>query len=151
MLGTLSKKPEAQSDTKMDKHDVLIRQGSQSLPVTPIASPAGTPESSPKNRRRGNRYFTGAFIPDKDKNPGGWLLGSIMSQSRETVDNKIEEEDEVAEPPSRPLCRKKSISSQNLSYVGKEETPKSITQATVTFKARPSELREMNFWSPTSM
>lgn len=156
MLGSLNKKPESQMDSKMEKNEVMIRKGSQSLPVTPIASPTSTPEGSPKSRRRahGNRYFTGSFIPDREKYQGGWLLSSILSQSRETLGNKIEEEDEVAEViPPRALSRKKSISSQNLSYLGKEDIiPKtSITQATVTFQAKPSELREMNFWSPTSM
>ncbi|XP_063995632.1 uncharacterized protein LOC135172985 [Diachasmimorpha longicaudata] len=156
MLGTLNKKSESQMDSKMEKNEVMIRKGSQSLPVTPISSPTSTPEGSPKGRRRGhsNRYFTGSFIPDREKYQGGWLLGSILSQSRETIGNKIDEEDEVAEVvPPKTLNRKKSISSQNLSYLGKEEiTPKaSIMQATVTFQAKPSELREMNFWSPTSM
>ncbi|XP_011307521.1 uncharacterized protein [Fopius arisanus] len=156
MLGTLNKKSEQHVNSKMEKNEILIRKGSQSLPVTPIASPTSSPEGSPKSRRRaqGNRYFTGSFIPDRDKYQGGWLLSSILSQSREIVGNKIEEEDEVADVvPPKTLSRKKSISSQNLSYLGKEDTtPKtSITQATVTFQAKPSELREMNFWSPTSM
>ncbi|XP_076241763.1 uncharacterized protein LOC143183878 [Calliopsis andreniformis] len=135
------------------------RRGSKSLPVTPITSPIGTPEGSPKARRRvpSNRYFTGPFLPDREKYQGSWILASILGQSREMVTPKIDEEDEanieVPSPPPRSLNRKKSISSQNLTYVGSEE--KSAGKSNVVysniFQAKPSELREMNFWSPTSM
>lgn len=109
-----------------------------------------TPDSSPKARRKihSNRYFTPAYLPDRDKYHGGWLLAGLLSQSRELVNSKIDEEDESQEamPPLKPLSRKKSISSQNLTYMSKEDNgkPKIVL-------ANPSELREMNFWSPTSM
>lgn len=130
-----------------------LKNVSKSLPATPLTSPAGTPDSSPKARRKihANRYFTGAFIPDKEKYQGNWILSSILGQSREVITAKIEEEDEPLEP-RRPLNRKKSISSQNLTYIGKEE--KSADKSSVyvnVLEAKPSELREMNFWSPTSM
>lgn len=142
--------------SKMENVQVLRGKVSRSLPVTPIASPTSTPEGSPKSRRRnnGNRYFTGAFIPDRDKYQGGWLLSSILSQSREIIGNKIDEDDEGIEivVPHRALNRKKSISSQNLIYFGKDDnTAGKSTAPTVTLQAKPSELREMNFWSPTSM
>ncbi|XP_015439356.1 PREDICTED: uncharacterized protein LOC107194273 [Dufourea novaeangliae] len=134
------------------------KKGSKSLPATPLTSPAGSPDSSPKARRRSNRYFTGPFFPDREKYQGGWILASILGQSREIVTAKIDEEDESSidaspPPPSRLLNRKKSISSQNLTYVGAEEqsvAEKSAVYSNV-FQAKPSELREMNFWSPTSM
>ncbi|XP_076651630.1 uncharacterized protein LOC143358397 isoform X1 [Halictus rubicundus] len=140
------------------------KKGSKSLPATPLASPAGSPDSSPKPRRRtpSNRYFTGPFFPDREKYQGGWILASILGQSREIVTPKIDEEDESSidasssspqPPPSRLLSRKKSISSQNLTYVGTDEkstAEKSAIYSNV-FQAKPSELREMNFWSPTSM
>lgn len=132
------------------QHYYLFFIGSKSLPVTPLASPMNTPDSSPKARRKihSNRYFTPAYIPDRDKYQGGWLLAGLMSQSREFVNSKIDEEDETqqeAVPPPKPLSRKKSISSQNLTYLNKEENnkPKIVLAS--------SELREMNFWSPTSM
>ena len=142
-----------------DQAAVLPKIGSKSLPATPLTSPIGTPDSSPKSRRRmpSNRYFTGAFLPDREKYQGGWILGSILGQSREIVAPKIDEEDEgnvdVSVPPSRSLNRKKSISTQNLTYVGLDD--KSAGKSSVVysniFQAKPSELREMNFWSPTSM
>lgn len=140
------------------------KKGSKSLPATPLASPAGSPDSSPKPRRRNpsNRYFTGSFFPDREKYQGGWLLASILGQSREIVTAKIDEEDESGidagssspqPPPSRLLSRKKSISSQNLTYVGTDEKSAGEKSAVYpnVFQAKPSELREMNFWSPTSM
>ncbi|KAK2584361.1 hypothetical protein KPH14_006749 [Odynerus spinipes] len=139
------------------EHDIIPRKGSKSLPVTPIASPITSPDSSPKARRKihSNRYFTGAFIPDRDKFHGSWILGSILGQSREIVATKIEEEEDdsgIDIAPHKPLNRKKSISSQNLTYIGKDDkTPgKSSSQANI-LQVKPSELREMNFWSPTSM
>lgn len=134
------------------------KKGSKSLPATPLASPAQSPNSSPKARRRiaSNRYFTGSFLLDRDKYQGGSILASILGQSREIVTAKIEEEDEtnadVAVPPSKALSRKRSISSQNLTYLGIDD--KSTDKPTISsnvLRAKPSELREMNFWSPTSM
>lgn len=157
------KTDENKTNENMDKINNLQQKVSKSLPVTPIASPTSTPEGSPKSRRRvnGNRYFTGSFIPEKYQ--GGWLLTKILSNSREIIGNKIDEGDEAASEviPHRALARKKSISSQNLSYLGKDDlsTDKPIkitgtstsTPQTVTLQVEPSELREMNFWSPTSM
>lgn len=134
------------------------KKGSKSLPATPLASPAQSPNSSPKARRRisSNRYFTGSFLLDREKYQGGSILASILGQSREIVTAKIEEEDETnvdsAPMPSRALARKRSISSQNLTYVGTDD--KSIDKSAIgssLLRAKPSELREMNFWSPTSM
>lgn len=157
------KTDENKTNENMDKINNLQQKVSKSLPVTPIASPTSTPEGSPKSRRRvnGNRYFTGSFIPEKYQ--GGWLLTKILSNSREIIGNKIDEGDEAASEviPHRALTRKKSISSQNLSYLGKDDvsTDKPIkitgtstsTPQAVTLQVEPSELREMNFWSPTSM
>lgn len=131
-----------------------VKKGSKSLPVTPLTSPKTSPDSSPKARRKvhsTNRYFTGTFVQDRDKYQGGWILSSILGHSREIVSAKIDEEDERTEiVPQKTLSRKKSISSQNLTYIGDDNPSPSIVQANI-LKAKPSELREMNFWSPTSM
>lgn len=140
----------ATSENCADKMESL-KNGSKSLPATPLTSPTSTPEGSPKSRRRlnSNRYFTGPYIPDREKY-SGWLLASLIGQSREVMTPKIvEEEEEAPEPPQpRTMRRKKSISSQNLTYIGKEEKPEIYTNV---LQPRPSEYREMNFWSPTSM
>lgn len=136
------------------------KKGSKSLPVTPITSPNSTPDSSPKLRRRANRFFAGAFVPDSDRGKNGWILSSILGQSRELITPKIAEEDEqqqIEQIPQRALSRKKSISSQNLTYFNKDEkadSGKQISQGSAhinLLQAKPSEFREMNFWSPTSM
>ncbi|XP_046739180.1 uncharacterized protein LOC124407259 isoform X2 [Diprion similis] len=136
------------------------RKESKSLPATPLTSPASTPDNSPKPRRKliqSNRYFTGAYLPDKEKYQGGWILASILGQQRESIVTKIAEEDEseeVATPMPTNLNRKKSISSQNLTYIPPNDTAAPLSNKNVytnVFQAKPSELREMNFWSPTSM
>ncbi|XP_020280786.1 uncharacterized protein LOC109853273 isoform X1 [Pseudomyrmex gracilis] len=144
------------SESRSQQAETSLKSVSKSLPATPLTSPTGTPDSSPKARRKvhANRYFTGAFIPDKEKYQGNWILSSILGQSREVITAKIEEEDEHITDwePRKPLSRKKSISSQNLTYIGKEE--KSVDKTPIylnVLEAKPSELREMNFWSPTSM
>ncbi|KAL7299783.1 hypothetical protein TKK_0007528 [Trichogramma kaykai] len=130
---------------------------SKSLPATPLTSPAGTPEGSPKTRRR-HRYFNGgAFVADGERK--GWLLSSILGQSREFIaPKKIDEEEEsqLDQVPAHAFSRKKSISSQNLTYLGKEDASgaekNSGNNASLSIlKVNPSELREMNFWTPTSM
>lgn len=144
------------SESRSQQAETSIKNVSKSLPATPLTSPTGTPDSSPKARRKihANRYFTGAFIPDREKYQGNWILSSILGQSREVITAKIEEEDEHITDwePRKPLNRKKSISSQNLTYIGKEEKSGDKTPIYVNvLEAKPSELREMNFWSPTSM
>lgn len=144
------------SDSRAQQTENSMRSVSKSLPASPLTSPTGTPDSSPKARRKihTNRYFTGAFIADKEKYQGNWILSSILGQSREVITAKIDEEDELFPDmePRKPLNRKQSISSQNLTYIGKEE--KSAEKSSIyvnVLEAKPSELREMNFWSPTSM
>lgn len=139
-----------------EQNEGQLKKGSKSLPATPLTSPIATPDSSPKARRRtpSNRYFTGSFVPDREKYQGGWILASILKQSREIAAAKIDEEDESpldVAPSAKLLSRKKSISSQNLTYLGSGEksTDKSEVYPNV-LQAKPSELREMNFWSPTS-
>ncbi|KAL6428504.1 hypothetical protein ACFW04_008630 [Cataglyphis niger] len=144
------------SDPQSQQTGSQLKNVSKSLPTTPLTSPTGTPDSSPKARRKihANRYFTGAFVPDKEKYQGNWILASILGQSREIITAKIEEEAEsfADMEPRKPLNRKKSISSQNLTYIGKEEKLADNSSVYVNlFEAKPSELREMNFWSPTSM
>ncbi|XP_012261916.2 uncharacterized protein LOC105689464 [Athalia rosae] len=150
-----------ENQTAATSEECSTRKVSKSLPASPISSPMSTPDNSPKSRRKiqSNRYFTGPFLPDKEKYQGGWILASLLGQQRETVSAKIEEEDETEEiVAAKPLSRKKSISSQNLMYIPKDETlmppPNTGSNKNVyrnVFQAKPSELREMNFWSPTSM
>ncbi|EZA54006.1 hypothetical protein DMN91_000243 [Ooceraea biroi] len=143
-------------DSSSQQMESSSRNVSKSLPATPLTSPTASPDNSPKARRKihANRYFTGAFVPDREKYQGNWILASILGQSREIITAKIEEEDEAFADmePHKPLNRKRSISSQNLTYIGQED--KSADKSAIhmnLLEAKPSELREMNFWSPTSM
>ncbi|XP_043464891.1 uncharacterized protein LOC122500168 [Leptopilina heterotoma] len=155
MMSSKLNKTNSTSDFRTENADNPFPKGSKSLPATPLASPMSTPDSSPKSRRRthGNRFFTGAFVPDREKYQGSWILAGILGQPREIVTSKIDEEEEISHEnmPGRVLSRKKSISSQNLTYVGKDEKSPEKQSVASVFQAKPSELREMNFWSPTSM
>lgn len=113
------------------------RRGSKSLPASPIGSP--------KEKRRANKYFTSPFIENNgDKgavNTGGsWILSNLLarreiSQSVGYINEETKEELEHG------------VSSMSIDEI----TSKSTANKSHTFTAKPSELREMNFWSPTSM
>ncbi|XP_018574892.1 uncharacterized protein LOC108913755 isoform X2 [Anoplophora glabripennis] len=128
-------------DTKCDKdqastehYDLMKRRGSKSLPATPLASPSTSPKAG---RRAMNKYFTAAFT-DTEKAKGGWILSNLLarrdlSQSVGFINEETKEE----------LERSASTAS-----IDELSTSRNKTNV---FKAKPSELREMNFWSPTSM
>ncbi|CAG9773005.1 unnamed protein product [Ceutorhynchus assimilis] len=120
--------PAAECEELLAKFDPYRRRGSRSLPASPLASPT--------SRRRTNKYFTGPYVEtDKSK---GWILSSLLakreiSQSMNFIgEEKKEEMEHIASAIS----------------VDDVTTNKSKSQI---FMAKPSELREMNFWSPTSM
>ncbi|XP_050294363.1 uncharacterized protein LOC126734695 isoform X2 [Anthonomus grandis grandis] len=122
-------KPEEECEQLLAKFDPYRRRGSRSLPASPL--------SSPKSKRRMNQYFTGPYLEaDKSK---GWILSSLLakreiSQSMGFIGEEKKEELERAS-----------------SAVSVDEAAAISKQKTQVFKAKPSELREMNFWSPTSM
>lgn len=109
----------------------LGRRGSKSLPASP--------SSSPKSMRKAhaNPFFTGQFATNAstgENNQKGWFLSGLLGIQRESaistqsvVSNISEEAEEVLEIPA------------------------SSNKAQKPLQAKPSELREMNFWSPTSM
>lgn len=113
------------------------RRGSKSLPASPVTSP----QTSPKGRRRltANKYFTGPFV-DSDSQPNSWILQGLlnkreMSMSVEQIPEESAQSDIL-----------KAISSLNIN-----NTKPSVSSSKKEFKAKPSEYREMNFWSPTTM
>lgn len=116
----------------------MLRRGSKSLPASPIGSPKAMRKASP------NPYFTGTFTAvnnssDKQNSGGrGWFLTSLLGYQREgtstnTISSYIPEESE------------KTANNDNSSNSAASNT------TTKHLRAKPSELREMNFWSPTSM
>lgn len=101
--------------------DPSRRRGSKSAPSSPVT----------QRRMNSNKYFTGAFTDGTvDKYHGSWILQGLLGK-RENLSKSVStltEEDGFEE-----LNEKKKTTSGQI------------------FRAKPSELREMNFWSPTSM
>lgn len=98
------------------------RRNSKSLPASPICSPPGSPRSSRKNP-----YFTAPFQEESgDKNGSSWILWNLFS-------HRAESQEELNDKEHGKRLTKPS--SSNSLYI----------------KPKPTELREMNFWSPTSM
>lgn len=115
----------------------MIRRGSKSLPSSPLASP----NTSPKSKRRlTNKYFTGPFAEDGDRNKGNWILSSLLGRrSMSQSVNMIAEETESGMHNASSETSVDSI--PGIGGKGKKQV----------LRPKPSELREMNFWSPTSM
>ncbi|XP_056642898.1 uncharacterized protein LOC130449235 isoform X1 [Diorhabda sublineata] len=107
------------------KYNGRQRRNSKSLPASP--------STSPKANRKMNKYFTGAFT-DVDKPKGGWILSNLLAK-RELCQSA----DQIKEEVREDLERASSTYS-----IKESKTPPVL-------RAKPSELREMNFWSPTSM
>lgn len=117
-----------------ETYDLKKRRGSKSLPASPLGSPSTSPKT---NRRVANKYFTGAFT-DIDKAKGGWILSNLLA--RREISQSV---GYIGEETKEELERSASTASMDDVISSKSKTP--------IYKAKPSELREMNFWSPTSM
>lgn len=120
----------------------LARRGSKSLPASPLSSPR-------LMRKAQNPYFTGTFsaVANNASSTGasssvenggrGWFLSSLLGVQREAT-STTSMASHISEDAEETLTLPENITSNN-------------TVAPKVIKARPSELREMNFWSPTSM
>lgn len=121
------------NDQQIQPARLRTRRGSKSLPASPL--------SSPKTMRKNlNPYFTGPFavMPSNNGNivataehpHRGWFLSSLLGIQREASSTQ-------------------SVASM-ISEDGDETAP--IKSKVTKFpKAKPSDLREMNFWTPTSL
>lgn len=116
--------------------DPALRRGSKSLPSSPLTSP----NSSPKSKRRlQNKYFTGAFNDGAEKYQGSWILSNLLGKRSLSQSVGM-----IAEESKEELMQ--GVSESSL------DSNKSLSRSTKQiFKPKPSEFREMNFWSPTSM
>ncbi|XP_059057302.1 uncharacterized protein LOC131850917 isoform X2 [Achroia grisella] len=134
------------------------RRGSRSLPATP----AHSPPSSPNSRRKmaGNRYFTSPFEPAEDSSSRSWLTMALLGFKKDlaTSTSTLAEEDGIETRLQGTLAE----SVESLGPAPKGKDPKLISNEVSTqhpkllkpahsFRPKPSEMREMNFWSPTSM
>lgn len=153
------------------------RRNSKSLPASPVA----TPETSPRSRRKNNtafalqnRFFTGPFVATEKtlneseenlekKSGSSWLLTGLFTSHRENAATKNEQNIVAADSEPPEVVKKEreeksvvdSSSEANVTNVTVKvkaaPAPASRPSEKVLFKPKPSELREMNFWSPTSM
>ncbi|GAB0088620.1 uncharacterized protein DMENIID0001_030770 [Sergentomyia squamirostris] len=127
-----------------------MRRGSKSLP----ASPLGSPKTGRKIHQ--NPYFAtnqqlGGFNDQKKWNLTDFLglQRKAVGLSTQSMASQIDENAEDAlELDSKFVNLDHDIAkSAAASQQGKSDEPPPAT----VLKAKPSELREMNFWSPTSM
>ncbi|XP_065170621.1 uncharacterized protein [Atheta coriaria] len=120
--------------------DPHLRRGSRSLPASPLQSPNSSPKSK---RKHGNKYFTnspataGAYADDKK--PGSILAGLLAKRDMSRSVTSIAEEQQTVADAGLRLS---FLQAGDTSAAGEKKS---------TAKAKPSHLREMNFWSPTSM
>lgn len=98
------------------------RRNSKSLPASPISSPPGSPRSIRKNP-----YFTAPFQEESsgDKHGSSWILSNLFS-------HRADSQEELSDKESKRF-------------------PKPLSSTNLSIKPKPTELREMNFWTPTSM
>nr|BAH70523.1 ACYPI26892 [Acyrthosiphon pisum] len=98
------------------------RRNSKSLPASPISSPPGSPRLMRKNP-----YFTAPFQEESsgDKHGSSWILSNLFS-------HRADSQEELSDKESKRF-------------------PKPLSSTNLSIKPKPTELREMNFWTPTSM
>ncbi|XP_066146965.1 uncharacterized protein [Euwallacea fornicatus] len=122
--------PAEECEQLLAKFDPYRRRGSKSLPASPL--------SSPKSKRRMNKFFTSPYVEtDKSK---GWILSSLLAKREISQSMGF-----IGEEKKDELERASSTLSVD------EQVNSSSKLRNQVYKAKPSELREMNFWSPTSM
>lgn len=108
-----------------------------------------------------NPYFTNtAGASGTSSATGGWFLSGLLGLQRDvasstnSVVSNISEETEDAhnqQQQQQQLTSNTSTNQQRPSTTVPQTTGLSLLNNPKVLKAKPSELREMNFWSPTSM
>ncbi|XP_041979750.1 uncharacterized protein LOC121733541 isoform X2 [Aricia agestis] len=131
------------------RQKLMTRRNSKSLPATPAHSPPGSPNSRRKNT---NRFFTSPYEPVEEFGSRSWLTMALLGYRKDltTSTSTLAEEDFENRLQAGSLAE----SVENLGPSPKMEpafTPEQPKHKPPTYKPKPSELREMNFWSPTSM
>lgn len=140
----------------MGQYNLMHRRGSKSLPATPSHSPPGSPNS--RRKFYANRYFTSPFEPTEDSPSRSWLTMALLGFKKDlaTSTSTLAEEDAI------DITRGHLLESvENLGPAPRKREPVNVPQEAAApskpakpspaFRPKPSELREMNFWSPTSM
>ncbi|CAH2084711.1 unnamed protein product [Euphydryas editha] len=136
----------------------LERRGSRSLPATPAHSPPASPAA--RRKANGNRYFTSPFAPVEDANNRSWLTMALLGFKKdlttststlaeeETIENRLHGSSLAESVES--LGPSPKIDPKVISNNPSSQQPK-LTKPANSFRPKPNEFREMNFWSPTSM
>ncbi|KAG7298927.1 hypothetical protein JYU34_017385 [Plutella xylostella] len=134
------------------------RRGSKSLPVTPKHSPPGSPNS--RRKKNVNRYFTSPFEQVEDAGGRSWLTLALLGYKKDLAasSSTLAEEDAI-EARLQGASLAESVENLGPSPHGREPRiledpsakPPSTNKPKPGYRPKPSELREMNFWSPTSM
>ncbi|XP_045769622.1 uncharacterized protein LOC123870380 isoform X2 [Maniola jurtina] len=138
---------------------LAARRGSRSLPATPAHSPPGSPTA--RRKMNYNRYFTSPFEPVEDANNRSWLTMALLGFKKDinASTSTLAEEDALENRLHGTLAEsveslgpapKAAADLKVLSNESKSLQPKTV-KASPSILPKPSELREMNFWSPTSM
>lgn len=140
------------------KSKSLVRRGSKSLPATPAHSPPSSPTS--RRRMNGNRYFTSPFEPVEDINNRSWLTTALLGFKKDltTSTSTLAEEDALENrlqvgsltESVENLGPAPKMDTKEISHETSSQQPK-LSKPAHTFRPKPTELREMNFWSPISM
>ncbi|XP_049872263.1 uncharacterized protein LOC126371099 isoform X2 [Pectinophora gossypiella] len=150
---------DAQAPDPSGQYNLMARRGSKSLPATP----AHSPNSSPTRRRKNyNRYFTSPFEPTEDAASRSWLTMALLGFKKDlttSTSTLAEEEDTIENRLHGASSLAQSVESLGPAPAPKVAEPKLLSNDVTsqakpkpqTFRPKPSELREMNFWSPTSM
>ncbi|XP_075975395.1 uncharacterized protein LOC142976070 isoform X2 [Anticarsia gemmatalis] len=152
-----SPEEEESSPPDMGQYNLMHRRGSKSLPATPAHTPPGSPNS--RRRFHANRYFTSPFEPSEDSPNRSWLTMALLGFKRDlaTSTSTLAEEDAIDITHGRlaesvenlgPAPRKREPVNMSNEAAAQAAKPAKPSQA---YRPKPSELREMNFWSPTSM
>lgn len=154
------------------------RRNSKSLPASPVATPETSPRARRKNNTGWglqNRFFTGPFVATEKslneseenlekKSGSSWLLSGLFSSHRENNQQNIVNEQNLvaAEGTVNQVNKNKKEQEKSVVDAPASEAVKVTVEVKTTaasaplhekalFRPKPSELREMNFWSPTSM
>jgi hypothetical protein len=133
---------EPHEDYLLNDPKLKQRRHSRSLPASPLASPKTMRKFQPQP----NPYFT---ITGSDNNAPkqSWLLTSLFGVRREltastvSMSSQIEEAEEVVETNKAPVMPEMRTS---------DTTKATEEKSSGNVKAKPTLLREMNFWTPTS-
>ncbi|RVE43628.1 hypothetical protein evm_011712 [Chilo suppressalis] len=147
-------------DSMEAQYRATPRRGSKSLPVTPAHSPPSSPTA--RRRMNANRYFTSPFEQSEEAQGRSWLTMALLGFKKDlTTSTSTLAEEDVIETRLQGGTLAESV--ESLGPAPRDKGPK-VSQSSSgstepnraarpanAFRPKPSELREMNFWSPTSM